>query len=480
MIFSKRPLIVVIAALLLGSSCAHIPSAPESERPPRQTLLIALDGVPYSVIKELKDEGHFAAFQTPSKVISTFPSTTTAAFGGMFRPLGARKPLGYDRKFFSNEKKEIQGFILGGHDKRLSDHWRFFDYHRQTPFEKTLIYLTPGFSGRLDLEKTKRLVWEKPDRRNYLVYIGGTDGMGHVLGRRRLKRWLIFMDRTLEKLRRDYEKRFDRRLEIVLFADHGFHFRKPRGVPKASLAYRLRKVGLNFSNNLKKENRVVSIEWGNISGANFHLREKHVPKVAEILAGLEGVDVVTYREGNKIILLSSKNSRDKAEIYFEESGGRFKYLPAEGDPLEYRSVIESLRRKGKADRRGFVAAQDWLEETKDHHYPDALYRIRDALFSLVENPASILVSTKEDYEYGDFRTRVGSWLRGRLKGTHGGLFQEASAAFVMTTDPFVKLPPALRYDQVMKHFFVLPAQSPPKPLADGSVEPASQRSRPSF
>jgi hypothetical protein len=462
MTFYQKFFVSFLAGLLLFG-CAHLPEAPPEARPAKQILFIALDGVPYSVMKELKEEGHFAAFQIPSKVISTFPSTTTAAFGGMFRPLGAKKPLGYDRKFFSNEEKEIQGFILGGHDKRLSDHWRFFDYHRKTPFQKTLIYLVPGFSGRRDLEKTRKLIWSRPDRQNYLVYIGGTDGSGHVLGRRRLKRWLIFMDRTLEKLRRDYERRFGRRLEIVLFADHGFHFRKPRGVPKASLAYRLRKAGLNFSNNLKKDHRVVSIEWGNISGANFHLHKKHVPKVAEILVGLEGIDLVTYREGPKIILLSSKKSREKAEIHFEERSGKFKYLPLEGDPLNYRPIAESLRRKGKVDRQGFASAQDWLEETRDHYYPDALYRIRDAFFSLVENPASILVSTKEDYEYGDFRTRVGSWFRGRLKGTHGGLFQESSAAFVMTTDRQIKLPPAMRYDQVMKYFNSSVSPTAPSP-----------------
>jgi hypothetical protein len=123
----------------------------------------------------------------------------------------------------------------------------------------------------------------------------------------------------------------------------------------------------------------------------------------------------------------------------------------DGDPLDYEGVVAALRKKGKMDSRGYAASENWFEATKDHRYPDALYRMHDGFFTLVENPAPILFSTEENYEYGDVLTRIGAWFHGGLKGTHGGLFQEASAAFVMTTDPKIRMPSVLRYDQVMTY-----------------------------
>ena len=115
-------------------------------------------------------------------------------------------------------------------------------------------------------------------------------------------------------------------------------------------------------------------------------------------------------------------------------------------------MIAILRREGKLNSKGYAGSGDWFRNTVDHPYPDALFRLHDAFFSLVRNPAPILFSTEPNYEYGDVLTRVGAWFHGGLKGTHGGLFQEASDAFAMTTDPRVNLPPTMRYNQVMGHF----------------------------
>jgi len=436
---------------MVFSGCAHAPkrAAPYASK----TLFIALDGVPHDLMQELKNEGHFESFQAPSRVISTFPSTSHCGFGGLFRPLGATPSPGYDREYYSYEDGKIISFLSSIHPKNPRDFKNFFDYSRKTPFQKFWIYAAPGLSGRRDLEKIKRLVWRSESSLPLFTYIGGTDGAGHVLGRKRLKHWLIFFDQQLQRMREAYRRDFGTDLHVSLFSDHGFHFiRKPNAVPQNKIEQGLWKLGMRLKPNLKKDGNVVAVQWGNISGASFYAHEDRVPEVAHLLAGIPGIDVVGYRSGKDIMVLSHDNrSLQTARVSCTQERKRCRYESIDGDPLQYRGIVTELRKRGRMDRAGYAAAKDWFEATKNHRYPDALYRMHDGFFTLVENPAPILFSTEEDYEYGDVLTRIGAWFHGGLKGTHGGLFSQASSAFVMTTDPLVTLPLVLRYDEVMSY-----------------------------
>ncbi len=450
----KRLLNIVAAlGLIVFVSCAHLPKNAKktAEKRGPQTLVIALDGVPYDLIKKMHDDGYFQGFQEPSKVISTFPSTTTAAFGAMFHEVGGERPPGYDREYFSFKKRKIEGFLSELHPKSPRNFRNMFDYYRRSPFQKFWIYAAPGFSGHRDLIKIRHLLWDRPDRKLLLAYIGGTDGAGHILGGARVRHWLIYMDQFLQKMRKQYQEEFGEDLQMTLFSDHGFHYiRKPDAVPKRDLVQRLRKVGLSLSNNLWRKDHVVAIEWGNISGASVYVDESKVQQVAEILATTRGIDLVAYRSGENIEVLNYRNpSGDRAQVSCEAEGKRCRYEALAGDPLQYESVLRDFHARGRVDAQGYVSEDDWFQATKNHHYPDAPFRLYEAFFDLVTNPAPILFSTYPDYEYGDVRTRVGAWFHGGLKGTHGGLFQEASAAFVMTTDAKEKFPESLRYNEIL-------------------------------
>ncbi|HSA60365.1 MAG TPA: hypothetical protein VLJ37_11860 [bacterium] len=446
-----RAVVLALLFLLGAGGCAHGPR--RVSRVHERTLLIALDGVPFGLVSELKKEGRFSEFQEPARVVSTFPSTSHSGFGGLFRPLGASPPPGYDREYYSYADEKIIGFLSSIHPKNPHDFKNFFDYSRKTPLQKFWIYAAPGLSGRRDLEKIRRLVWSRGDDRPLFTYIGGTDGAGHVLGRKRLKRWLIFMDGYLQRMKADYLRDFGQTLQISLYSDHGFHFiRRPNAVSQNRIENGLRRERLHLAPNLKTPDRVVAVQWGNISGASLFVDETRVPDVARVLAGTAGIDITAYRSGEDIIVLSQDGGRlHTARVSCTEGRRRCRYAPVDGDPLDYGDIVDSLRRKGRMDSHGFAASEDWFEATKDRRYPDALYRLHDGFFSLVENPAPILFSTEDDYEYGDVLTRIGAWFHGGLKGTHGGLFQEASAAFAMTTDSKVRLPSVLRYDQVMPY-----------------------------
>ncbi len=424
--------------------------ADESTRPTHQVLFLALDGVPYSLMEELKLEGHFQNFQNPSEVISTFPSTTTSGFGGIFKSVGADKPLGYDEKYFSYQDDQIEGSILGGTKHSSKNYETFFDYYRKSNFQQLFMYTFPGFSEQLDLGTMKNKIWQQAHQDKYLIYIGGTDGAGHILGRERMKRLLVSLDQFLQKMLSQYERDFHQKLEVVLFSDHGFIFKKPKAISTHLIELKLEHQGYRLSKQLHSNHQVVYIPWGNISGGSFYTENASAEDVSKVITQISGIDLVAYQKNSSIWIRSHKKGGEEvAQIFFDEKNNLYKYLPLQGDPLQYKAILEKLSHDGKINPEGFAKDEDWFEASQNEYYPDALFRLKEAFVDLVQNPASILCSTQESYELGDTWTRIGAKLHLGFKGTHGGLFQGASEAFVMTNNPDQHYPPRMRYTHVL-------------------------------
>lgn len=446
--------IACLLALISLVTCAHASETAVTVRPQAQTLFIALDGVPYRVMAELIEEGHFWHFADPTRVIATFPSVSASGFGGIMAPLGIETPPGYDDEFYSPQENRIRGALLSPHKVDSNSFQGQFSLYRSSTLALIEMYTFPGMTGYNDLKTTKRLIWKYPDPTYYMVYIGGTDGAGHVLGRKRLKHMLVFMDEYLQRISRDYQKTFNRRLNIVLFSDHGFSFIRPKGISHGMLAKYLRHHGYYLKNHLNNDGDVVSVVLGNVSAAPFYVAPQHIPDLAALLSRFQGIDIVAYKHGNKIIVLANRpDSVERAEISWQGDGQRFRYHPLDGDPLNYRPVVTKLKNEGLLDRAGYADSQVWFRATVYQYYPDALYRLYHAFHDLVQNPAPILISTAEGYEIGDTWTRVGAWMRGGLEGTHGGLFRSTTEAFVMTNNPQIQLPPRLRYNEWFPYFF---------------------------
>ncbi|MDX1489634.1 MAG: hypothetical protein R3268_15610, partial [Acidiferrobacterales bacterium] len=103
---------------------------------------------------------------------------------------------------------------------------------------------------------------------------------------------------------------------------------------------------------------------------------------------------------------------------------------------------------GRAGQQWFTDSL-WFEASKNHFYPDALYRIAEA-FELVENPASILCSNSPGYMFGSLVTEYASLPTvGPLQWTHGALYQDASLGFLMTDVPDWPLRDRVRFDQAL-------------------------------
>ncbi len=430
-----------------------VSSVPPPPRHSNQTLFIALDGVPYSMMEKLHKEGGLSSFNSPTRLIATFPSTTTTGFTGLFKSIGAQKSPGYDAKFFSYLQNHVKGNLLEAYDYEAADYNRFFFYNRNTGLQQVVMYTAPSFALKSDLKEIQPYLWEHPEQEALFFYVGATDGTGHLDGPEDTENLVRYTLKEIAALRENYRQAFDQDLQIVLFSDHGFYWDKLKKIDISEVEERLSNMGLKLSEDLKYDNHVVAITWGNISGGDFYTFEKQIPQVASMLIDIEGVDLVNYKIGDKIFVSANRNGIfTLAEVVYSPDGKNFSYRALAGDPLGYLPLQEELKKEGKLNQEGFASEKDWFAKSNAHQYPDALYRLWDAYYGLVQNPATLLISTHENYEFGDELTRFGASLRGGMHGTHGALAIHSSSSFLATTNSSVSLPPVLRYDQALVPF----------------------------
>lgn len=444
-----RKNIFVSLAFLIIIACYKIPpvktiktSAPIKTR----TLLVALDGVDYDLVKELKNEGHFKNFLEPVPLLSTFPSDTTVGFTGILRPLGVGKVQGYESRFYSYENNKIRGGTLFDFYKIPIEYKRYFDSFRHQIHEKAIMYTFPGAAGKRDLINSEKVLYDS-DKEIVMTYIGGTDGFSHILGRNRTKRFLIFMDEFFTRMQTRYEKRKQEKLQIVLYSDHGFHHENLKGVPFGDFKNRLRKKGVSFRKSLKTDKDIVAVSYGLLSAGALFTHEQHRAEIAEELRKTKGVDLVFWHEGNKkeIFILNHKGELAKFEY---RSKKLYRYVAINGDPLGYMKIFA-----GANHHSPLLNDRQWFALTYDHEYPDVGYRLYDSFFDLVQNPASILFSTKKNYHYGSFGAKLGVTAKFGHKGTHGGIFRSTTWGVFMTNSSSKKLPKALRYDEMLPFVF---------------------------
>lgn len=441
--------IVSFCVCLLIAGCGfHHPEIrvlPSANHEHPRVLFIAFDGIAYDMMAELHAEGYFADFQEPIPLIVTFPSDTTVGFTGIFRPLKAGLVPGYETRFFSFKDNKVIGGTPWDIYKILISYKTYFDSFRHTMFEKAIMYALPGVAGKQDLLHIQTLV-HKTNKNILFAYLGGTDGAQHILGKNRTRRFMIFVDRFLKKMKSDYAKKNRGPLRIVLFSDHGFHYSKLKMVSTGQIGLALKAGGLQLAHHLNDPKDVVLVKYGLLSSGVAMTHSTQKEKAARLIHGIQGMDLTFWDEGNRIYILSP----EAGEAYFEYQGiNRHRYVPVTGDPL---GLVDLLKKKGHRPGEWLDAAS-WFSLTWNHLYPDAGYRLYDAFHGLVENSASVLFSLKPPYQFGGMAALAGTKLKlGGHKGTHGGLFRDVTQGVVMTDDFSVNLPLALRYDQFFHKF----------------------------
>jgi hypothetical protein len=407
------------------SGTAGVPPASREQLRPRR-LLLCLDGVSFELMSAAKQRGLFDKFNSPSRLLSPFPTMTNIALSAMLR---ASVPLGYETIYFDRAARELRGGIgkyLGRRtaDKAPSTYMDQLDYQEPLPFE-FLVYVAPEAVWRADMRRFRERFRAAPQDRGYFAFLKGTDGLLHIRGPERLNVALASLDELLREIR----AWCGAETEILLFSDHGMNVHQCRRV---HLQTHLQRCGFQLARNLHDARRqtVALPVFGLIGFAALYCDEGAAATVAETLVPLEGVDFALYRESAEAIAV--KGARGMARIHRQESesGVLYRYELVAGDPLQLGPILSSLRENGFLNEDGYAAAAAWSNQTVAHIYPDALDNLYTSLLTTrVCHPADVLVSLLDGYYFGwsAFEHIV------NLVATHGNALRASTNAFLMST-----------------------------------------------
>lgn len=407
----------------------------EAQEPPRTRLLfIGLDAVPFRTVEQLSDPALgdaalFRGLRGPVPLISTFPSTTSLAFAGILEPVGLEKSPGYEAKFFDWDRGRVRGGGVISYN-RIKFPWREFWDWRMHGLARKLV------SGARPVKTCYRSIRQSlaafaaSDDDVFYIYYTTTDLVSHLKSPPGLEPVLRRLDEGLRELRASQS---ERPFRVVLFSDHGMDGGEPlinvrRGVKRA-----LQDAGYHPAKHLRQANHVVFVPFGLVSSFVAFTRGNTREEVAEVMAGVEGVQVcatpAASGDGWRVF-----DGGGSALVRRTGPQGRelWSYEPVDGDPLELAPVVERLRERAHDEQAVGFPDRWWLEATREQVYPDPLYRIVRG-FDLVENPASVICGTRPGYMYGARSTELASRFSvGRLRWTHGALDKEASLGFVMS------------------------------------------------
>jgi hypothetical protein len=391
-------------------------------------LVIALDGIAYRDMQELQagvsttniwggvslrrafgpDEGYFPA----SRLISTFPSTSDVAWTDIF---GNRPLPGYQRTYFNAAANSL---ISDNGVTTTVEHEKQMDWQVESVFIRSMGYIYSAHTFNYETRELVKNFWNsRSTNADFYAYIRASDDAQHL--DRDVFSLLCMLDKQLQDLRARYKARTGRDLQIVILSDHG-HNHAGSG-QRVKVRDFLENAGYRITQSIVNTNDVVLPIAGIEDWVEIHNAPAETERLAQRLAHLKGVDVLAARlpnQTNRFLVMNSKGER--ATIEWNPAKNAFRYSAEDGDPLNYRPVLETLKRKKLLGDRAFAAADDWMNETMTNHYPLALDRIVRGLTSITLNPATILISLDNQYVHSGWLVKAGSRLED-YGSTHGAL-----------------------------------------------------------
>lgn len=378
----------------------------------QRDLVILLDSVPHEVVDALWRHGRLRYFPPPARVISPFPVMTDVCFAAFFGVV----PPGVESEYYTGSKltSGVSTYLGEGNTPWLD----FVDY-RMRPLGHALAYSesAPWFSHELRRIQENFLASDAPV---YVGYCVGTSALGSQFGRNGHLAAMIEVDRMCQYIM--YATRG--RARITLMSDHGHNLVQSG---HAALTETLQAVGYELSETLDSPQDVVVPQFGVVTCAAIHTRQPS--RVARDVVGMEGIDLVAYRDGEQVVVLGPDT--EARIVHRHDNGGpvRYAYVPEIGDPLQLLPTLASMREAGRLDEAGFADSGAWFEATQDHPYPDAVHRLWRAFDGIVRNTPDVLVAIRDGWHVGsmtfaEFR---------KMHATHGNLGRLSSTAFCMTT-----------------------------------------------
>lgn len=454
----------IVLYLLLAASVVTLAAGDE---PPKRRLFITLDAVPFQVAADvmdpaLGDEALFQGFKGPTRLVSTFPSSTSAAVPGILGPIGLKRSPGYEARFFDWQERKVRGGGAVSYG-RIEFPWRdFFDWGRKGIAGSAIEAVKPVKSG---IKRLRNAMddFVQSDKDEFWIYSAATDIAGHVLSPEAIKEFFHALDEMILDARRASP---DRPFDVVVFSDHGMDGGEPLINLFKPAKKALQQSGYRVKKRLEGPRVVVLTPFGLVSNFEAYTEVENKGPVAEILAGVEGVDLCAYEleEGWRV-----ESHRGSATFRQQVMDGElwWSYEPHHGDPLDFLDEVEEMKSAGLV-RDGWLPDEAIFEASAEAENPDPFYRVARA-FEVVTNPASVICSASRGYMYGAPRTafmaKVG---KGRLRWTHGALNREATLGFLFSDVEDWQAPEAVRFDRAILPFHAPVEREPEAAASDPS------------
>jgi hypothetical protein len=429
-ICSKLRTWLVPVLVLATAACTPLRrTVPASDLPRR--VVLALDGLDYRDLMAARARGRFAAFKEPARLISTFPSISDIAWHAIF---GVYPPAGYQRVFFSTRHNAVLGDALSA--IRPIEYEERMDYAFDTKFHHLGAYLISWPVARREVDDDVKYILSTRGRQTAYLYNVGPDALQHTRGNVAL--YLDHLDERLTALQEQYQARTGKTLEIVLISDHGHN----RGLDAAFIPVveELAAQGFTASPTLATADQVAFSVDGVTTGFGVFSHPDSVERVAHILAGVKGVEIVTSRRSDSLFVVQQAGTDSLgavrstiAHVVWHRSGNvdRYRYVPLNGDPLSLSGHVARMQRDSVLDVQGFATAEAWTRYTSDAAYPVAVVRIVHGHREATRNPAPILVSLRDGFRVGLGMVSVANRMR-PLGGTHGALSSTNAVGVVMS------------------------------------------------
>lgn len=432
-----------------------------AQAPRRPLLVLLLDGVSYERMQALYARGRFRLLRPPSRVISTFPSLTDVAYDQFF---GTGPTPGYEAAYYDRSANRLTDGVshyLAGENER----WIGFVDYRMSFLRDAFMYLMPQSTYEAELRAARRVLDRELEagRRQVVLYLLSTDGLGHMVAPQRLEERLGQLDDWLERAVYDWRGELD----LLIVSDHGNSTTPPTRFDARRL---LRDAGLRVTSRLSARGDVVVPLFGLLDMLRVHAYDESTrADVLRALSERPEVELLAWRDGEAVMLRTAEGTA-RIEARGAGAGRSYRATMIDGDPLGLRAADAALRARGAGDADGFASAGAWLAVTDADEYVAVVPRLWDGLFTNSAEQPDVIASLAAD-------SFVGSGFFAALtqmRGTHGGAARRASETFVMSSR--AQIPLTLLISEVSEWSRQLHGW-PPKPATGETAQSAADRDR---
>jgi hypothetical protein len=398
-----------------------------------KTLVLAIDGIGYSLFKDLRDAGYFRNFRPPAQMVSTFPSLSDPAW-----ILITNSPTGqsYQKEFFDLRVKTKKG--IGKHSGNLLDHLskpplyeQGFDFKPEGLFQHLATMTWTETTAFYWIDALEREFFKSKKKDGFFALLINTDILGHTKGKKPLLEYLVELDKKLKRLEKIYKKKTGTSLEIIMVSDHGLAFSKPKPIQLDDF---LKKNGWNFAKTLKDTKDVTYVFAEIVAFAALYCLDDSREKLARDLSSIDGVQSSMFPSGTNTVDIFSESGKNHSRITVYPKTKKIDYKLLKGkDPYDQIHMFA----------KGPLNLNKYFIETLSHVYPDALYRIWQGFYKVVLQKPSVMINPKLGYVFANPSLKFLTLLTG-LEGTHGSLHKEESVGIITSTK---RLLPPIRPEQ---------------------------------